>query len=157
MSHDNIVKCYDCFIDVQLQYSSNNPNDPLKDESETNEIPKNQPQQPIKEFKEFNKNENWFLCLSFELCENGNLKNLIDSQNKISEFNSKNNKKKKDIYDEKDLLVWLFHITSGICYMHSKKFIHRDLKPENIFLTSFFFFFFIFFLFFFLFFRERNC
>jgi calcium-dependent protein kinase len=39
-------------------------------------------------------------------------------------------------FDEKQAAEIMFHILSGVTYLHSKNIVHRDIKPENILLTS---------------------
>lgn len=67
----------------------------------------------------FQTEENAFIVM--ELCTNGSLSQLIDSQ-MFAEF------------DECRTIVR--QILSGVTYLHSKNIIHRDLKPSNLLLDK---------------------
>ena len=61
------------------------------------------------------------LLIIMEYCDGGDLAKFIDSQ--------------KQPLSEDFIREWFRQLTSGVCYIHSKKIIHRDLKTANIFLT----------------------
>ena len=70
----------------------------------------------------FNKNK---ICLVMELCEHGDLFQLILNK-KLS--NTK--------FTESEVKNYLYEICQGLDYLHKHKIIHRDLKSMNIFLTK---------------------
>ncbi|XP_058507656.1 interferon-induced, double-stranded RNA-activated protein kinase-like [Solea solea] len=67
------------------------------------------------------------LCIQMELCNTKTLRVWIDEKNsetgQMSLCDSKRREKRPTIVQQ---------LTSGVEYIHSKKFIHRDLKPANI-------------------------
>ena len=70
----------------------------------------------------FDKNK---ICLVMELCEHGDLFQLILNK-KLS--NTK--------FTESEVKNYLYEICQGLDYLHKHKIIHRDLKSMNIFLTK---------------------
>ena len=63
--------------------------------------------------------EEKYLNIILEFCDGGSLQTKID-------------KMKKKIFQEKEVAVYFFQICRAVYYMHSKRIIHRDLKPANI-------------------------
>ncbi|KAA6363455.1 MAG: hypothetical protein EZS28_041018, partial [Streblomastix strix] len=64
-------------------------------------------------------------CLIMEYCKNGNLRELIES---MKGWSLKDRKKRT--------FKVVFHVLSGLAYLHSLDIVHRDLKPENIFIDQ---------------------
>ncbi len=65
--------------------------------------------------------ENSKIQIIMEYCEGGDLAKFIEAQSQFLGV---------------ELIIdWFIQLTSGVCFIHSKKIIHRDLKTENIFLT----------------------
>lgn len=57
-------------------------------------------------------------CIIMELCNGGNLQDVIESQNRP--------------FTEDELIPIMLGVLDGLAYAHSKGFVHRDLKPQNI-------------------------
>ena len=70
-------------------------------------------------FEFFEDEMNYYIVLEF--CKGGD---LFDRIMEVKQF------------DEKQAAEIMFHILSGITYLHAKNIVHRDIKPENILLTS---------------------
>ena len=60
-----------------------------------------------------------------EYADNGDLYKLLQEK-----------KKKKEYFEEKQLLNWLIQMCLALYNLHEKEIIHRDIKPSNIFLMK---------------------
>ncbi|KAA6400834.1 MAG: putative serine/threonine-protein kinase Nek3 [Streblomastix strix] len=61
------------------------------------------------------------LCIVMEYCSGGNLREMMA---KMKSWPIKQRKVQG--------IICMYHILSGLRFLHSKKILHRDLKPENI-------------------------
>ena len=69
--------------------------------------------------------DNKFLNIITEYAEEGTLQNKYEEQ-----------KKKKEYFDENELLDWFIQILLALKYIHEKNILHRDINPSNIFLMK---------------------
>lgn len=111
LSHPNIVKCYEFFIDKKKV-----PDAHMISAADS---------ENAASIYDFPSSERWSVCLAFEYCSQGTLKHLI---NRASSS-------KKPIALNK-VLKWMFQILSALSHMHDRKMLHRDMKPENVFVLQ---------------------
>ena len=64
-----------------------------------------------------------YLNIILEFCDGGNLQTKID-------------KMRKKVLEEKQVAIYFFQICRAVYYMHSKKILHRDLKAANILINN---------------------
>ena len=77
----------------------------------------------VKYYGSFTHNKKLYIIM--ELCDNIDLRKLIDQY-----------KEKKKFIPNNAILFILFDICKGLKEIHKKKLIHRDIKPENLFISK---------------------
>uniref|UniRef100_A0A3P8U8E3 non-specific serine/threonine protein kinase n=1 Tax=Amphiprion percula TaxID=161767 RepID=A0A3P8U8E3_AMPPE len=104
ISHDNIVRYYNCWIDDSEPEWDNATDTYSSSQSSSDLSPK-------------------YLYIKMELCDTKTLKDWI---------NKKNEESLQETNRRAESLHLAQQIVSGVECIHSKKIIHRDLKPANI-------------------------
>uniref|UniRef100_A0A3Q1AHQ9 Protein kinase domain-containing protein n=1 Tax=Amphiprion ocellaris TaxID=80972 RepID=A0A3Q1AHQ9_AMPOC len=104
ISHDNIVRYYNCWIDDSEPEWDNATDTYSSSQSSSDSSPK-------------------YLYIKMELCDTKTLKDWINKKNEESLQETKRRAESLHLAQQ---------IVSGVECIHSKKIIHRDLKPANI-------------------------
>uniref|UniRef100_A0AAQ5ZCT9 non-specific serine/threonine protein kinase n=1 Tax=Amphiprion ocellaris TaxID=80972 RepID=A0AAQ5ZCT9_AMPOC len=104
ISHDNIVRYYNCWIEDSEPEWDNATDTYSSSQSSSDLSPK-------------------YLYIKMELCDTKTLKDWI---------NKKNEESLQETKRRAESLHFAQQIVSGVECIHSKKIIHRDLKPANI-------------------------
>uniref|UniRef100_A0A3P8U8B9 Protein kinase domain-containing protein n=1 Tax=Amphiprion percula TaxID=161767 RepID=A0A3P8U8B9_AMPPE len=104
ISHDNIVRYYNCWIDDSEPEWDNATDTYSSSQSSSDSSPK-------------------YLYIKMELCDTKTLKDWINKKNEESLQETKRRAESLHLAQQ---------VVSGVECIHSKKIIHRDLKPANI-------------------------
>ncbi|XP_051815651.1 interferon-induced, double-stranded RNA-activated protein kinase-like isoform X2 [Acanthochromis polyacanthus] len=104
ISHDNIVRYYNCWIDDSEPQWDITTETSTSSQSSSELSPK-------------------YLYIKMELCDTKTLKDWINKKNEESLQETKRRAESLHLAQQ---------IISGVEYIHSKKVVHRDLKPANI-------------------------
>jgi len=78
--------------------------------------------------------EHPFIVRYFDSFLNGNVLNIITEYAGDTNLSNeiKNQKKKREYFEEQQLLSWLTQLLLGVKHIHDRKILHRDLKLENV-------------------------